>query len=199
MPLNFLWSQTTNKYVLSWGFLHFDFNFCWAFVESLDVHVKVDNALMAQVTLGTVLQVESILVPLHVPLPGEHFVTNVTGELPPLAFMYLWYVHSKVLLISEIFIAHSTHKLFGGRVRCRLVLLCAWQGWQQQFGNLQRRAFGQDGGGTPLRGLADAVERLLLGHRVDGVGHQQFGGNSGGGGGVVVADAAVANAGVLGD
>ena len=107
-------------------------------------------------------------------------------------------------MITEIFIAHSTHKLFGGWVRRRLVLLCAWQGWQQQFGNLQRRAFGQDGGGTPLRRLTDAGERLLLGHLVDGVGHQQSGGsggvhNSGGGGGVVVADAAVADAVVLAD
>ena len=56
-------------------------------MEPSDVHVKVHHRLMAHVTCRTVLQMHSVLVPLHVPLAREHLIAQVTRELSPLALL----------------------------------------------------------------------------------------------------------------
>ena len=124
--------------------LSFGFNFCWAFVESLDMHLKVHHRLMAQVTEGAVFQVERIFVTLHVSFPRKDFVTNITRKLATLALVYLWYVDPEVLLVAEVFVTNPAHELFTRSLG--FILLGSWHrkwtrgGWQQQFGNLHRRA-----------------------------------------------------------
>ena len=123
--------------------LSFGFNFRWAFVESLDVHLKVHYRLMAQVTEGAVFQVERIFVTLHVSFSWKDFVTNITRKLATLALVYFWYVDPEVLLVTEIFITHPAHELFAS-TGLWFILLSSWHrkwtwgGWQQQFGNLHR-------------------------------------------------------------
>ena len=53
------------------------------------MHFKINHGLMAQVALGAVFKVKSILVSFHVSLPRKDFVANVAGELAALALVYL--------------------------------------------------------------------------------------------------------------
>ena len=62
-------------------------------MESLNVHLKIHNRLMAHITHWIVLEVNRILVPLHIPFARKHFIAQVTGELSPLALVYLTDMH----------------------------------------------------------------------------------------------------------
>jgi hypothetical protein len=58
-------------------------------VEPFHVYINIHNSLLAKWTNRMVLQMKRVLVPLHITLSWEHFVTNVTGELPTFALMDL--------------------------------------------------------------------------------------------------------------
>ena len=107
---------------------------------------------MADVALGTVLEMQGVLVSLHVPLAGKHFVANVTRKLSPLALMDLRYVNPQILLIAKVFVAHATFELFDWslRIAADSVLLCARHGRKQELGHLHGRSLGQDRSGSPL-------------------------------------------------
>jgi len=52
------------------------------------MHFQIDDSFMAHVTHRGVLQVESVLVSLHVPLARENFIANITRKLASLALVY---------------------------------------------------------------------------------------------------------------
>ena len=145
-PLKYLWRFDHKGRSFSSGRrldfdLSFGFNFRWAFVESLDVHLKVHHRLMAQVAEGAVFQMQSILVSFHISFSRKDFVTNITRELAPFTLVYFWYVDPEVFLVAKVFIAHSTHELLPHRLG--FILLgprhrTRGGGWQQQFRNLHR-------------------------------------------------------------
>ena len=89
------------------------------------MHFKIDDSFMAHVADRGVLQVKSVLVALHVSLPGEDFIADITRKLATLAFMYFRDVHPEVLLITKVFVADPAHELFGWRLRGGFVLLRA--------------------------------------------------------------------------
>ena len=86
-------------------------------MEPLHVHVNVDHGLLAQRAHRMVLQVQRVLVPLHVALARENFVTNVTRKLTALALVNLGDVNAQIFGVAEIFVAHTALKF------CRQLLL----------------------------------------------------------------------------
>jgi len=91
-------------------------------VEPLDVHLNVDDNLLAERAHGVVLEVQRVLVPLHVPFPWEHFVANITGKLAAFSFVDFGNVYSQVFSVPEEFITHAAHKFSWGRVNYRPIL-----------------------------------------------------------------------------
>ena len=57
-------------------------------MEPLDVHLQVDDRLMAQVAHWVVLQVERVLVSLHVSFSRKNFMANVARKLTPFPLVY---------------------------------------------------------------------------------------------------------------
>ena len=60
-----------------------------AAVEPLDVNPDVDHHLQAERAHGVVLQVQRVLVPLHVPLARKDFVADIAGKVPALPLVDL--------------------------------------------------------------------------------------------------------------
>ena len=176
-PLKYLWRFDHKGRIFSSGRrldfdLSFGFNFRWAFVESLDVHLKVHHRLMAQVAEGAVFQMQSIFVSFHISFSRKDFVTNITRELAALALVYLWYVDPEVFLVAKVFVAHAAHVLLPRSLG--FILLGPrhrqWTrggGWQQQLGNLHgwpRHPAGQRSPGSLGRLRHNVGQRLGRAH-----------------------------------
>jgi len=58
-------------------------------MEPLDMDINVDNGLLAERADWMVLQVQRVLVPLHVPLAGKDLVTDIARKLAALALVNL--------------------------------------------------------------------------------------------------------------
>ena len=86
------------------------------------MHLQVDDIFMTEVTHRMVLQMDGILVTLHISLPRKNSTTNVTRKFTPFPFVNLTYVHTQVLLVTKVFIANTTHKLCSGRICLQQVL-----------------------------------------------------------------------------
>ena len=118
--------------------LNLDLDLGRAPVEPSDVHVQVDDGLMAHVAGGTVLQVHRVLVPFHISLARKNLIAQVARELPPLALVDLADVDAEVLLVAEVLAAHAAHELAvigvgGGRV----LLAARRQRGQQELGKFK--------------------------------------------------------------
>ena len=79
---------------------------------------------MAHIANWVVLQMEGVLVTLHVPLPRKNFVANVAGKLAPFAFVDLRDVDPQIFLVPKIFVTHPAHKFGGGRFNSWLIFFC---------------------------------------------------------------------------
>ena len=110
-------------------------------MEPLDVHLDVDDNLLAERADGIVLEVQGVLVALHVPLPRKDLVANITGELAAFALVYLRDVDSQVFGVAEKFVAHAAHVFGCGRVSPRRrIFLGLGQRRKKQFGRFVGRA-----------------------------------------------------------
>ncbi len=58
-------------------------------MEPLDMDINVDNGLLAERADWVVLQVQRVLVPLHVTLAREDLVTDIARKLATLALVNL--------------------------------------------------------------------------------------------------------------
>lgn len=79
-------------------------------MEPLDVNINIDNGLLAERADRMVLQVQRVLMPLHVPLAGEHLVTDVAWKLAALALVNLGNVDAQILGVAEVFVADAALK-----------------------------------------------------------------------------------------
>ena len=78
------------------------------------MHVQIDDDLLTEPTPGVRLEVQRVLVALHVALTRKHFAAHVAGKLAALPLMNFRDVNAEVFGISKIFTTDPAHKFGGG-------------------------------------------------------------------------------------
>lgn len=63
-------------------------------MKSFHVYININHHFLAQRTHRVILQMQRVLMSLHIPLSGKHFVANITGKLTSLPFMDFGNVNS---------------------------------------------------------------------------------------------------------